>query len=318
MTLRYEPGSPGSADGALHIPYDKPGSPLRLELLGETTEALRLVFVGDGRHVITTADYGQSIAYDDFETLEAHADELQRGVCAGPGLFVAVGGNIDERWWTSPDGVTWQSHSRQGAPFNGCAYGDGLYVTAGPYPSASTDGVTWEAGEHAGFNRGHFRTIAYGDGVFVAVGDDGRVGVTTQGDAWAPDLNLETADLDQIAFGDGVFVAAGAGGWVAHSEDRGQTWTTQRIADGAAVNGIVYAAGEFVLAAGGDIYRSPDGVSWSHVNAAPAIPRAALGRQIFGNNGNALYLSHDGGFSWTNFYTSPAGLSVNRAAFEER
>ena len=105
---------------------------------------------------------------------------------------------------------------------------------------------------------------------------------------------------------------------MAYSADRGETWQTQQIAGGAEVAGIVYAAGAFIASAGGAIYSSPDGASWSHVNGAEAVPRVALGRQIFGARGNTLYRSTDGGFSWTVIYMSPGGLSVNHAVFEER
>ncbi len=315
ITLRFDPTAPGLTQGEFILPYNLPGSPLTVELSAEVGEPLALVLVGDGRHVITTHDYGATIAHDSYETLEAHGDELQRGVCWGAGRFVAVGGNVDRRWWTSPDGVQWQAHdSQEGGPMADCAWGNGRFVSSDGSPVWSADGITWNSGQRYNFNPNHLRGSTYGGGLFVFVGDNGRVAVTEDGESWLRDTVLSIGGLRNIAWGGGVFVAVGAEGWIASSSDGAQTWVTQQLGTGD-WGGVAYADGRFLIGDGARVASSTDGEVWNIVNATPAVPRAGLGRQFFGTNANTLYRSTDGGFSWTELYQSPAGLNVGNAAF---
>ncbi|MCK6519843.1 hypothetical protein L6R49_00220 [Myxococcota bacterium] len=311
ISLRFEPGDEGLAEGAFSLPYDHPGSPLALPLSATVGPPLTLVLVGDGRHVLTTHDYGETAALDSYETLTAHGDALQRGVCAGGGRFVAVGGNSDRRWWTSEDGVTWAASSSSGSPIGACAYGDGLFVGFDGLPLRSTDGLTWTGG---GYSPGeHLRAMTFGGGAFVAVGDAGRVAITEDGVNWLVDQTICEEALGVVVYGDGVLVAAGASGRVARSDDGGITWSLDTVGDGT-WRGLVYGDGAFFLGDGATLYRSEDGERWEYVNAVDSTPVAALGGLLFGISGQTLTRSEDGGLSWSPMITSAGGLGLSRAA----
>ena len=84
----------------------------------------------------------------------------------------------------------------------------------------------------------------------------------------------------------------------------------------AAIAGAVFAGGQFVVGDGGTVWRSPDGLTWSAVNAAPAVPQLGLGRLLLGTRGNQLFRSEDAGFTWRLVYESAGGLGLGSAAME--
>jgi hypothetical protein len=315
LTLSFQPAEEGVAAGTLALPHDQPGSPLALDLSATVTPPRSLVFVGDGGHRMTTLDYGATFAHDSFDTLVGHGDTLQRGVCAGQGRFVAVGGNVDRRWWTSDDGLSWTAHQQAGSPLGSCAFGNGWFVAFdGGGPQRSSDGIVW-SNQTGPYAPNHLRSIAFAGDRFVASGDNGRVAVTMDGTQWDHDQQLATGDLRRVIAGGGLVVAAGSAGWVATSSDGGQNWTAQQVGS-ADHGGIVYHNGTFFLAGGGSLHSSTDGLVWQTVNATAAVPRASFGRYLFGTNGNDVLRSEDGGFSWTTLYTSPGGIPVNHAVLE--
>ncbi|MED5374655.1 MAG: hypothetical protein VX899_26795 [Myxococcota bacterium] len=314
LELHFQPGDAGEATGSFRLPYDLPSSPLELSLSATVDGPLTLVFVGDGRHVLTTHDYGASFSTDAYETTVAHGDSLQRGVCASPELFVSVGGNVDSRWWRSVDGDTWTAHSDPSGPvFAACAYGDGRFVAAtSDAPWTSTDGLSWSAGsgDYAG---GHLRAMAFSGGTYVAVGDSGKVSATTDGSTWQIEHHLNVGDLGAVAGHGQTFVAVGDGGTVVTSTDGAQTWSLLSVGS-ADLSGVVWAQDRFVAGGGGQLHSSLDGTTWSSVNAGPDRPVLAVGPQIFALSGASVLLSEDGGFSWTTLYTWTGGLGVSRAA----
>lgn len=315
FVMSYEPADEGVVRGALQLPYDQPGSPLALSLAATVTAPRRLVFVGDGGHRMTSLDYAASFALDTFTTMQAHGDSLQRGVCAGNGRFVAVGGNVDRRWWTSDDGLSWTAHQGAGSPLGSCAYGNGWFVAFdGGGPQRSSDGTVWTSNT-APFNQYHLRSIVFAGDRYVASGDSGRVAVSLDGTQWDQDQVLNIGDLRSVCYGNGVVVAAGAAGWVASSSDGGMTWQSQQVGQ-AAHGGCAFGRGAFYVGAGGSIYRSVDGAVWQYVNASAAVPKGAFGRYLFGTSGNNIFRSEDDAFSWTLVYASPGGLPVNHAVLE--
>ncbi|MCB9554068.1 MAG: hypothetical protein H6705_19700 [Myxococcales bacterium] len=316
LSLRFTPGAAGEAAGRLVLPYDRPGAPLAIELEATVARPRALVFVGDGRHVVATADYGESVAADTFETLEPHGDALQRGVCWGDGRFVAVGGNVDRRWWTSADGLAWTAHTAPGAPIAGCAFGGGRFVAAAGRPLSSPDGIEWLDGRDDGFDANHLRAITYADGLFVAVGDGGRIATTRDGAGWERDDTVAVPGFTAVVGGGGRFVAVGVDGWTAASVDDGATWQLGRVAGAGRLGGVAYAGGRFVTGDGARVHDSADGVVWSPLNAADVMPRIGYGRWIFGASGRALSRSADGGFSWQVWHVSVDGLGVGAGAVE--
>lgn len=319
LTVAWSPGEEGPVAGGLRLPHDGPESPLVIDLAAQATSPLTVVFVGDGAHLATTRDYATTFAHDAYTTLEAHTAALIRGVCAGAGGFLAVGGNAERAWWTSADGVTWTGHVAAGAPLGACAWGPSGFVAFDGAPLVSTDGTSWIRGE--GSSPRHLRAMTRADGAwgtrFVAVGDGGAVAVTEDGARWLAQSNLATDDLGHVAAGDGRVVAAGANGRTAASRDGGVTWVLGATG-GTTAQGLVWTGDTFLLGDGTATYRSGDGIAWTRVNAARPAPRAVVGRQVFGTVGLAVHVSEDGGFSWTERLVSPAGLGLAHATVEVR
>ncbi len=319
LTLRWTPGEAGAWSGSLTLPHDGPDSPLVVALSATATAPLALVLGGDGAHVLATRDYGDSIAYEHWTTTEAHTRALMRGVCAGPGGFLAVGGNAERAWWTSADGVTWTAHEEAGGFLGGCAWLGDRYVAFDDAPLWSLDGQAWTRGTGSAVT--HMRAMVSGaraDGtpLAVAVGDGGRIALTEDGTRWTDTLAVTAEGLGKVAFGDGVFVAAGASGRTVASMDAGVTWV-QGTTGGGAAAGLVWAGDAFLLGDGTSVYRSHDGVAWTRVNAARAAPLAVVGTQVFGVVDTRLYLSTDGGFSWSERVGGAGGLGFSAGAAVE-
>ena len=319
LTLRWTPGESGAWSGSLTLPHDGPDSPLVVELAATATAPLALVLAGDGAHVLATRDYGDSVAYEHWTTTEAHTRALMRGVCAGPGGFLAVGGNAERAWWTSADGVTWTVHEEVGGFLGGCAWLGDRFVAFDDAPLWSLDGQAWTRGTGSAVT--HMRAIAAGaraDGsrLAVAVGDGGRVSLTEDGTRWTTTAAVTSEGLGFVAFGDGVFVAAGGSGRTVASADGGATWVQGSTGGGTAA-GLVWAGDAFFLGDGTSVYRSHDGVGWTRVNAARPAPVAAVGAQVFGVVGTRLYVSTDGGFSWSERVGGAGGLGFSAGAAVE-
>jgi hypothetical protein len=321
MDLVFTPGAEGAASGELSLPHDGGDGALTLALSATVGSPLRVLFVGDGAHRLTTADYGATAAYDAWTTTEAHTAALLRGVCAGPGLFVAVGGNAERVTWTSPDGEAWEERVETGSPLGDCVWAGGQYVAFDGAPLVSLDGATWTRG--SGSLDHHLRALTAGEdpdgGVtFVAVGDDGQIAVTRDGAAWDAEQVLPGgASYSEVAWGGGVFVAAGSDGATAASTDGGVTWV-EGSTGGSGAQGLVYANGTFFLGDGASVYSSADGVAWSSVNAASAAPFAAVGSRLLGVDGGTIYTSDDGGFTWEAGVSAAGGLGFLDAAVEVR
>jgi hypothetical protein len=305
ITLSFTPGAEGAAIGAFSLPHDQPGSPLALALQAESEPPLHLLLVGDGGHIFTSADYGQSASADQASTLEAHTDQLIRGACALPGLMLAVGGNAEQSWWWSADGGLFTAEQLPGSPLGACACEGDRCVAFDAAPWFTTDGLSWTEG--SGWVGHHLRAIAAGDGLYVAAGDSGQIAVTEDGSTWTHTAQLEGEPaLSQVAWGGGLFVACGAEGVAASSAD-GVDWIQVTASDGDC-QGLVWAGEAFYLGDGNEIWRSEDGLDWEAVNAASPTPRAAVAELMVGTVGNQLYISEDGGYSWSEGASSAAGL----------
>jgi len=321
LELILTPGAEGPASGAFALPHDGGDGALALALSATVDAPLRVLLVGDGAHRLTTADYGATAVYEAWTTTEPHTVALLRGACAGPGLFVAVGGNAERVTWTSADGEAWEERVESGAPIGDCAWADGRYVAFDGAPLMSTDGAAWTRGD--GSLAHHLRAMTAGEApdgraAFVAVGDGGQIAVTSDGAGWDVDQVLPGgAGFTEVAYGDGVFVAAGADGATAASADGGATWV-ESGSGGAAARGLVYADGLFFLGDGASIFASSDGVAWSAVNAAPAAPLAVVGSRLIGTDGATIYTSDDGGFTWDAGVAAAGGLELGDAAVEVR
>ena len=320
ITLSWAPGDAGAAVGSFALPHDQPGSPFTLRLEATAGPPLRVLLVGDGGRRSLSEDYGLSWAVDSFTTTEAHTDALQRGVCWGPPGFLAVGGSSRRMTWLSPTGHAWTPVDSGVGWVGDCAYGEGVYVTAGGGGALarSADGLSWETGGDPGGE--HIRAVAYGDGVFVAVGASRRM-VSDDGLSITRDLSVAGADLNRIAFGQvaggsPTFVAAGAAGRVATSTDGGLTWLDQVVGGASAHQQVVFTGDEFVLANGSELWASPDGFAWSLRNASTTVPFAGLGARLWGAGSGGLVGSTDGGFRWSTLRVADAGPGYSDGVVE--
>jgi hypothetical protein len=124
--------------------------------------------------------------------------------------------------------------------------------------------------------------VAFGNGRWVVVGDDGIILSSPDGVAWSPEENpAGTPDLEDIAFGNGIFVAIGGNGVVLTSAD-GRQWARQSPENGGGRE-ILHDETRFVvLAAGGFLSMSVDGVDWEY---PPRVPQMYVdaGGIAFGN-----------------------------------
>jgi hypothetical protein len=319
LTLRFTPAEDATATGSFVLPTDTETGALALDLVVTIREAPVLVFVGEGRRVATTADYGETWLVDSWDTLETHTNALQRGGCYGDAGFLAVGGSDIRSVWWSEDGVTWTADDI-GSGWNGdCAYGGGTYLTAGGFATlhASTDGDTWSTGGSP--SGGHLRATAWGEGRWVSVGDD-RLTMTEDGATFAVDRDAGGARLSRVTHGAGTWVAGGVipselGGTAADvgvlwtSRDGGVTWTVQVLGEGRTVRGLAFVDGQFLLADGASLFRSGDGEEWEVVNAFGMELLGGFGQRLFAASGAGLHRSDDGGFSWTEVHADDAGPS---------
>jgi hypothetical protein len=313
LSVTWTPGERGEVAGALALPHDGPASPVAITLTATATAPLTLVAGGDGAHLLATQDYGVSTAYEAWTTTTAHTSALIRGVCAGPSGFVAVGGNAERAWWTSPDGVAWTSHVEAGSPLVGCAWGESGFIATDGAPLWSADGEAWTRG--TGGVPAHLRAItAYtaddGSQRFIAAGDAGGLAITADGATWSSTTSVATEGFRAIAAGGGLIVAAGDSGRTAASADGGASWVIGSTG-GDAITGVVWASDRFLAGDGTSVYASDDGVAWTRVNAARPSPAAAVGDQVFGLVGTSLWVSTDHGFSWTALVAGAGGLGFN-------
>lgn len=304
ISLRFSPGDPATESGSFSLPYDQPGAPFLASLQAESSAPLRLVLAGDGGHLLSTSDYGLSSDFDEYTTSTAHTSALIRGICAAEGLYVAVGGNAERAWWSSPDGVQWTSGTDVGSPLADCAWYNGRFIASDGAPLWSTDGRSWTRG--TGSLSQHLRAMAAGDQGVVGVGDNGMIARTTDGDSWLWSGQPITASLGKVVYGNGVYVAAGEGGVTVVSDD-GENWVSSSTG-GQGVAGLIFAGGSFFLGDGRSLYRSEDGVTWDLVNATGVSPMAGTDGILLGVYGLGLYRSLDQGFSWEAGAVSPGGL----------
>lgn len=231
-------------------------------------------------------------------------------VAFGNGVFVAVGG--EGTLLTSNDrGQTWvRRNSGTAAALRGIAWGNGRFV-AGGFSDAmltSDDGIEWKPqifGTAAAIH-----SVSFGEGRFVAAGN-GLFLTSLDGVNWS--ITLSAADYRDITFGHGQFVAVAANGATAVSAN-GVVWTsgTTGISHSVGV-GISFGAGNFVVASGGSVARSTNGLDWEATFLGPFLFLTGVqftheGVFVFsGFPSSTLLLSREGGH-WENRSRVPADI----------
>ena len=110
---------------------------------------------------------------------------------------------------------------------------------------------------------------------FVQVGDADDIVTSTDGTTWsAPSVlpagcGASVQTQGGIAYGNGVLLVMGGDGVACSSTDDGDTFT--RVDLGASIaSHLVWTGTDFWAFGGGDVWRSPDGQTWTSTPIAPA------------------------------------------------
>ena len=257
-------------------------------------------------------------------------------------VFVAVGEHGAS--WVSADGISWREGSGRGV------WGDTLIKNVAYDPVAdqyvaimatamtndgtnwfgtatSPDGVTWTPvlGSAVGAAVGYNASNA----LLVAVGPSGSIQTAPAGapSAWTPQTSGFSGDIYAIGSDNAsvptstmLLLAGSSAGKILTSSD-GQTWTPRSSGFGNnAVNGIVYANGQYVaVGGGGNIATSPDGVLWTAQSSnfgSNAVNAVAYGNGLYVavGAGGTLETSPDS-ITWTAHSNTFSTNSINGVAY---
>ena len=249
-----------------------------------------------------------------------------RGAAYGAGRWLVAG---TQGLASSTDAVTWQMlPSAAGYDGGTIAYGNGRFVAG-----ASDGGIGFSLDGGATWTRGVTRPTAllrvvFGNGRFVATTNSqnwvngvfySELISSVDGVAWTPGFRLpgDTGAWRDIIFSDGAFLAIGTKGAdehtvVARSTD-GVSWTLTAEFDRAAYavggrSGLYVVAGLI-----GDVWTSPDGVTWTHQGQplmAAGAPSAltALGTRLVGSTFYGKIVTSDDGINWSTEDFSGSGM----------
>jgi photosystem II stability/assembly factor-like uncharacterized protein len=249
------------------------------------------------------------------------------GVAFGGNTFVALhSGDV----FTSKDnGVTWTKQNLLNPSLNlfrQVLFENNQFIANTDSNSlyTSSDGITWTA--HT-IPENDFSIVCYGQGKYVAKSNStGRVYTSPDAVTWT----MTGAIGEQIyglTYGNGLFVAVGGNynewGSIYTSSDA-ITWTKQEVTFLFPLFRVVYTGARFVaVGQAGIIVESSDGLTWTEVSSR--LTKRTLNSIAYGNNlliatmnyvyEHALYLSSDGGASWTTLPHLPGDVLVNRIKF---
>jgi photosystem II stability/assembly factor-like uncharacterized protein len=129
----------------------------------------------------------------------------------------------------------------------------------------------------------NYEGVAYGNGRWVIVGGKGTILSSPDGVQWTAETNpAGTAKLNDVAFGGGKFVAIGSGNQVVLTSPDGHGWTQIPLKVGGGLE-IIYDGTQFISsAAGGWLFKSPDGTAWEGLERIPTL-YVDVGGLAYGN-----------------------------------
>ena len=196
----------------------------------------------------------------------------------GGSLFVAAPATGTAAW-TSPDGTTWTARTFPASGnYSRYAYGATLHlcsISGSTTAASSPDGVTWTARTlGAAYN-----DIAFGGSVFVGVAGTTVAGSSPDGITWTARTLPTSQTWLQVRHNGSVFLAIGGSSNNFATSADGLTWTARTGPAGVVGTScsLFVAGSTFVLAFGGALYSSTDGITWTLAGSLPAIP-SSLGR----------------------------------------
>ncbi|MGE5370636.1 MAG: S-layer homology domain-containing protein [Solirubrobacterales bacterium] len=256
------------------------------DLLGITYGGSKLIAVGDGNSIYWSSD---GITWSIVMTGGQYA--LRSALYAG-GRFVAVGSGSGTEMTamvsnTGESAASWSSvlyGSSENSSFNSVAYGKNKYVTVGGYYAtpalyySSDAGASWnECLTIPGMTTERFSDICFMDDRFIAVAEDGKAVMSNDGVNWSPlNINAGVNSISGIVYGENTWVAVGQNGIYRYSLDGGTTWSTSgAIAGNPYLTDVAYGHGVFLAVdanSNGNVYSSPDGISWALEGPATDTP----------------------------------------------
>ncbi len=263
------------------------------------------------------------------------------GVAFGAGLFVVMGASGNDtnlRWATSPDGTTWTARSQ---PVGGdlktfstsrvhFLNGKFLFFTeltgtgGGGFAYSSTDGLTWTRSNVITTGRMIIVEFDASPTLTVAASTNGAQYASADLMTWTSRPVVAAAsgfDHNDLAYGTGRFYSSinGFGGTTYASTDA-VTWTSISSASVPGGGRVASGNGITLLTAGGNFYRSTDGVAFSRYT--PTIPSGFLGlggdphftggrfvSQAVALTGTS-YLGSSDGLTWTMIGNLPASPPI--------
>ncbi len=257
-----------------------------------------------------------------------------RGIAYGPGGFAATKININTPYVTSPDGITWtprgavypDNSAAITATYDCIASSGSRFVACGANANNvtfSTDGTTFRIPVASNILQvpgypGNIIGLTYGASKFIGCGASGRIATSSDGTSWTVVVN--TGDFNDnlrgVAADTASTVVAVGDSRVFRSTNGGASFTpatnpTSPTGNFAAFTAVCFGAGFFVAVETlGDIYSSPDGLTWTHrgnyargndgfqgvvLGGTTQAPRyAAVGRALPASSLNALLYTSDG------------------------
>ncbi|PTX98518.1 immunoglobulin domain-containing protein [Opitutus sp. ER46] len=163
------------------------------------------------------------------------------------------------------NGTTQPANAPTGRSCYGPVYRDGTYVMVSSGAAlTSSDGRTWvEQSLSPGIS---LYGVATTDTGFVAVGSAGTILISRDGKLWSS----RPSGVEKTFYGVGtdpsgkMVVAVGDAGLTVVSRDSGLTWTAANQGHSAYQRQVVWQDGlGFCTLGNGDLYTSPDGMTWS-------------------------------------------------------
>jgi hypothetical protein len=229
------------------------GNPLYDIVFGDD----RFVAVGDRGVIISSTDGV------DWTLSRVPVNFFLSSIAFGNGLFVA---SHPGSFWLSTNAVTWtKSNFEPDTILTDISFLNGRFFcveyTTNLQPTllSSTNALEWES-QYIPTNNISFAAPVYGNGLYVLVGSPGVIYTSADTKIWTRRDPPTHTDFYSAAFGNGVFVALGSGGRIFVSQDAinwSQIWVSPSY-----LNGLDFANGLFI-AAGRDIFTSPDGNTWT-------------------------------------------------------
>jgi hypothetical protein len=201
--------------------------------------------------------------------------------------------------YRSEDGVRWTLMSApratQGVGWQGIAYGDGRFVSAGgDWQSSriwtSTDARSWSASVLPARNA-NFHWVEHVNDRFFVFGSSNTLATSANAKKWSL-VTLGAVQVNDLAFGNGRYVAVGSGP-ICYSDD-GESWKAAQLdcgLPGACIedpSGGMHQGGQYDVVFADGFYAdqlfSPDGERWSshsYPSAEVFVGGYLIGRSTF-------------------------------------